>query len=150
MSEEEKKEEAVVEEKTSAPEPTKEEEVEVPKEFKDLVEKIEKMTVMELHSLVKLLEKKFGVSAQAVAVAGPAVAEGGAEEQSTFTVELKSGGDSKINVIKAVKGALGLGLKEAKDIVDGAPSVLKEGMKKEEAEELKKAIEEAGGQVELK
>jgi len=125
-------------------------ELEVPKEFKDLVEKIEKMTVMELNSLVKLLEKKFGVSAQAVAVAAPSAGGDAAEEKSTFTVELKSGGDSKIGVIKAVKAALGLGLKEAKDLVDGAPSTLKEGMKKEEAEELKKAIEEAGGQVELK
>ncbi|HJN62706.1 MAG TPA: 50S ribosomal protein L7/L12 [Candidatus Paceibacterota bacterium] len=130
----------------------KEVEVEVPKEFKDLVEKIEKMSVMELNSLVKFLEKKFGVSAQAVAVASSANDGGdaGVEEQSTFTVELKSGGDSKIGVIKAVKAALGLGLKEAKDLVDDAPSVLKEGMKKEEAEDLKKAIEEAGGQVEFK
>jgi large subunit ribosomal protein L7/L12 len=127
-------------------------EVEIPKEYKDMVEKIEKMTVMELNSLVKLLEKKFGVSAQAVAVAGPAGGgeAGAAEEQSTFTVELKVAGDSKIGVIKAVKAALGLGLKEAKDLVDGVPSVLKEGMKKEEAEALKKEIETAGGQVELK
>ena len=125
--------------------------VEVPKEFKDLVEKIEKMTVMELNSLVKLLEKKFGVSAQAVAVAGPTNGDvGDVEEQSTFTVELKAAGDSKIGVIKAVKAALGLGLKEAKDLVDGVPSVLKDGMKKGEAEELKKAIEEVGGSVELK
>ena len=98
------------------------------------------------------LEKKFGVSAQAVAVAGPANSTDAedAEEQSSFNVELKAAGDSKIGVIKAVKAALGLGLKEAKDLVDGVPSMLKEGMKKEEAEELKKAIEEAGGSVELK
>ena len=145
---EETKPELVKEEKK---EETPAEEVEIPKEFKDLVEKIEKMTVMELNSLVKLLEKRFGVSAQAVAVAGPA--SGGdaeAEEQSTFNVELKAVGDSKIGVIKAVKAALGLGLKEAKDLVDDVPSMLKEGMKKEEAEELKKAIEDAGGSVELK
>jgi large subunit ribosomal protein L7/L12 len=128
-------------------------EVEIPKEFKDLVEKIEKMSVMELNSLVKVLEKKFGVSAQAVAVAAPAGgadAQGGGDEPSTFTAHLTSGGDAKINVIKVVKTVLGLGLKEAKDLVDGAPSVLKEGLKKAEAEELKKAIEEAGGKVELK
>jgi len=162
MSDEIKKDDEVVEapaeeaKKEADPAPalekkeTPKEEVEVPKEFKDLVEKIEKMTVMELNSLVKLLEKKFGVSAAAVAVAGPAASGEAVEEKSTFTVELKSGGDSKIGVIKAVKAGLGLGLKEAKDLVDGAPSVLKEGMKKEEAEALKKAIEEAGGQVELK
>ncbi|PIP86512.1 50S ribosomal protein L7/L12 [Candidatus Campbellbacteria bacterium CG11_big_fil_rev_8_21_14_0_20_44_21] len=126
-------------------------EVEIPKEFKDIVEKIEKMSVMELHSLVKLLEKKFGVSAQAAVFSGPAQAtDEGAEEKSLFTVELKSAGDSKIGVIKAVKAALGLGLKEAKDLVDQVPSVLKEGMKREEAETLKKEIEEAGGKIELK
>jgi large subunit ribosomal protein L7/L12 len=137
----------------TAPAPVAEEaEVEVPAEFKDLVEKIEKMTVMELNSLVKLLEKKFGVSAAAVAVAGPGGVAGGdaPEEKDSFNVELKAAGDSKIGVIKAVKAALGLGLKEAKDLVDGAPSMLKEGMKKNEAEELKKAIEEVGGSVELK
>ena len=146
------KEEVVAPVVEEAPQPQAEvEEVEVPAEFKDLIEKIEKMTVMELNSLVKLLEKKFGVSASAVAVAGPAAGgDSGEDEQSSFNVELKSAGDSKIGVIKAVKAALGLGLKEAKDLVDAAPSTLKEGMKKAEAEELKKAIEEAGGQVELK
>lgn len=148
---EEVKKEPSKEEEKKEETPQEEEEIEVPDEYKDLVEKIEKMTVMELNALVKFLEKKFGVSAQAVAVAGPAAGgEAGAEEQSLFTVELKSAGDSKINVIKAVKASLGLGLKEAKDLVEGAPAVLKEGVKKEEAEEMKKVIEEAGGQVELK
>jgi large subunit ribosomal protein L7/L12 len=123
---------------------------EVPKEFKALVEQIESMSVLELHKLVKLLEERFGVSAQAVAVAAPAAAAPGAEEQSLFTVELTSGGSQKIAVIKVVKAALGLGLKEAKDLVEGAPAVLKTGMKKEEAENIKKQIEEAGGQVTLK
>jgi large subunit ribosomal protein L7/L12 len=145
------KEESKVKVEEKPLDPARNDSAESPKEFKDLVEKIEKMTVMELHSLVKLLEERFGVSAQATAVAAPATeGDAGGEEQSSFTVELKSGGDSKIGVIKAVKAALGLGLKEAKDLVDGVPSVLKEGMKKEEAEELKKAVEEAGGSVELK
>lgn len=123
--------------------------IETPAEFKDIVEKIEKMSVLELNTLVKFLEKKFGVSAQAVAVAGPAAGPA-AEEKSAFTVHLADAGAQKIAVIKAVKEALGLGLKEAKDLVDAAPSVLKDGMKKEEAEALKAAIETAGGKVELK
>lgn len=125
--------------------------VEVPAKFKDLVEKVESMSVLDLNELVKVLEKKFGVSAQAVAVATGGA--GGAEavaEKDSFTVELTSVGEQKIQVIKAVKEALGLGLKEAKDLVDGAPSVLKEEVKKEEAEAMKKAIETAGGKVELK
>lgn len=127
------------------------EEVEVPAEFKDLVEKIEKMSVLELNQLVKLLEKKFGVSAQATVVAGAAAGDaGGAEEKDSFNVELTDGGAQKIQVIKAVKEVLGLGLKEAKDLVDGAPSMLKEGMPKAEAEALKAKVEEAGGKVELK
>lgn len=128
-----------------------EEEVEIPEKFKDLVETIEQMSVLDLHELVKLLEKRFGVSAAAVAVAG-APAEGGAgeEEKTEFNVELKDSGAQKIAVIKVVKAALNLGLKEAKDLVDGAPAVLKEGMPKEEAEELKSKIEEAGGTVEMK
>lgn len=126
------------------------EEVVVPAKFKDLVEKIESMTVLELHELVKLLEKKFGVSAQAATVmAGPA-ASGAAEEKDTFTVELVSAGDQKIQVIKAVKEVLALGLKEAKDLVDSAPAVLKDEVKKEDAEAMKKAIETAGGKVNLK
>jgi len=129
--------------------------VEVPAKFKKLVDEIEKMNVLDLSELVKVLEKKFGVSAQAIAAvaAAPAVGAGGAEaeeEKSTFDVELSSSGDQKIQVIKAVKEVLMLGLKDAKDLVDGVPMMLKEGMKKEEAEALKKKIEEAGGKVELK
>lgn len=126
--------------------------VAVPAEFKDMVEKIEKMTVLELNKLVKLLEQKFGVSAQAVAVAAPGAGAGAGagEEKSIFTVELTGAGDNKIAVIKVVKEVAGLGLKEAKDLVDGAPAVLKEGVKKEEAEELKKKLEEAGATVTLK
>jgi large subunit ribosomal protein L7/L12 len=124
--------------------------VEIPKEFKALVEQVEKMTVLELHSLVKLLEKRFGVSASAVAVAGPAAAADAGEEQSEFTVELTEAGAQKIAVIKAVKEVLGLGLKEAKEMVDGAPAVVKEGMKKEDAETLKAKLEEAGAKVTLK
>lgn len=125
--------------------------VEVPAKFKDIVEKIETMSVLELHELVKVFEEKFGVSAQAVVVAGAAAGAGeAAEEKDSFNVNLASAGDQKIAVIKAIKEALGLGLKEAKDLVDGAPSMLKEGMKKDEAEALKKAVEEAGGKVELK
>ncbi|MEK9160836.1 MAG: 50S ribosomal protein L7/L12 [Patescibacteria group bacterium] len=116
-----------------------------------MVEEIEAMTVLELSELVKVFEKKFGVSAAAVAVAGPAAAgSAGGEEKSTVNVELTDGGASKIGVIKVVKEVLGLGLKEAKDLVDAAPSILKEGLKKEEAEELKKKIEEAGGKVTFK
>ena len=122
----------------------------IPAKFKDLVEKIESMSVLELHELVKLLEKKFGVSAAAMAVAAPGAAGPAAEEKSMFNVELTDAGAQKIQVIKAVKEALALGLKEAKDLVDAAPSMLKEGMKKEDAETLKKAIETAGGKVTLK
>ncbi len=143
---------AVVEEATAAPVEEAKEEVkaEVPAEFKELVEKVEKMTVLELHSFVKVLEAHFGVSAQAVAVAAPGAGDGGGEEQSEFAVELTEVGGQKIAVIKAVKEALGLGLKEAKELVDGAPDVLKEGMKKEDAESLKAKLEEAGAKVTLK
>lgn len=116
---------------------------------KDLISQIEKMSVMDLHELVKALEEKFGVSAAAVAAAPVAAAAAG-EEKSTFNVELTDAGAQKIAVIKVVKEALGLGLKEAKDLVDAAPSALKTDMKKEEAEALKKAIEAAGGKVTLK
>jgi len=126
------------------------EQVEIPKKFKDLVEQVENMSVLELHELVKLLEKKFGVSAAAVAVAGAVAGGEAAEEKDSFDVELTGAGDSKIGVIKAVKEVLGLGLKEAKDLVDGAPAMLKQGMKKEEAEALKAKVEEAGGAVTLK
>jgi len=117
----------------------------------DFIQFIEKMTITELNDLVKALEEKFGVSAAAVAVAAPAAAGAAAgEEKTTFNVELKDGGAQKIAVIKIVKEVLALGLKEAKDLVDGAPKMLKEGMKKAEADDLKKRIEEAGGKVELK
>ncbi len=122
--------------------------VEVPEKFKALVEQVENMSVLELNELVKLLEKKFGVSAAAVAVAGPAGAA--AEEQSEFTVVLTSDGGAKIPVMKAVKEILGLGLKEAKELVEGIPANIKEGVSKEEAEEVKGKIQEAGGKVELK
>lgn len=128
------------------------ESVEVPEEFKALVEQVEKMSVLELHELVKVLEKRFGVSASAVAVAGPAAGgdAGGGEEQSEFNVELADAGAQKIAVIKAVKEALGLGLKEAKEMVDSAPAVVKENAKKEDAEALKAKLEEAGATVNLK
>lgn len=127
------------------------EDVEVPAKFKDIVDAIENMSVLDLHELVKLFEKKFGVSAAAVAVAGGAAGgDAGAEEKTDFDVELTSAGDSKIGVIKAVKGALGLGLKEAKELVDSAPAMLKTGMSKDDAEALKGEIEAAGGSVELK
>ena len=129
--------------------PVAEATVEVPSKFKDIISAVEKMSVLELHELVKVLESHWGVSAAAVAVAGPAAAEA-VEEKDSFTVHLVDVGAQKVQVIKAVKDALGLGLKEGKDLVDAAPSVLKEGMKKEEAEALKKAVEAAGGKVELK
>ena len=131
----------------------KDEVVEIPAKFKALVESIEKLSVLELNELVKLLEKKFGVSAVAVAVAPAAGGAGAAptgEEKTSFNVELKESGANKIAVIKVVKEVLGLGLKEAKDLVDSAPKMLKEGMKKAEADEFKKKIETAGGKVELK
>lgn len=132
-------------------EDTQNQTVEVPAKFKNLVETIENMSVLELNELVKLLEKKFGVSAAAVAVAAPGGAPAAStEEKSSFDVELKDAGGNKIAVIKVVKEVLALGLKEAKDLVDAAPSKLKDGMKKEDAEALKKKIEDAGGKVELK
>ncbi len=128
--------------------------VEVPAKFKSIVEEIEKMSVLDLSELVKILEDKFGVSAAApVAIAAAPGAAGdatGAEEKTEFDVELSSVGDNKISVIKAVREITEKGLKEAKDMVDGAPVVLKAGAKKEEAEEIKKKIEAAGGGVTLK
>ena len=127
--------------------------VEVPEQFKALVEQIEQMSVIDLAELVKVLEDKFGVSAAAPAMmmAGPAAGgEAAAEEQSSFDVEITEAGDSKINVIKVVREITGQGLKEAKGIVDAAPAVVKEGASKEEAEELKKKLEEAGAVVTLK
>ena len=119
----------------------------------EIVEKIEKLTLLEAAELKKALEEKFGVTAAApmmMAAAPAAAAAAPVEEKTEFTVELKSSGAAKINVIKVVRAATGLGLKEAKDLVDGAPKVVKEGLNKDEAEKLKKEIEEAGGQVELK
>jgi large subunit ribosomal protein L7/L12 len=134
----------VVEEKVEA-------EVEVPEKFKKIVAEIEKMSVIELSELVKTFEKKFGVSAAAVAVAGPAAAGAPAEDaKSTMNVELTDAGANKIAVIKAVKEALALGLKEAKDLVDGVPSMLKENASKDDAEALKAKLEEAGAKVTLK
>lgn len=116
-----------------------------------IIEAVEKMTVLELNTLVKAIEEKWGVSATAVAVAGPAAGgDAGADEPSTFTVELTDAGAQKIAVIKVVKEVLGLGLKEAKDMVDAAPSAVKEGLKKEDAEALKAKLEEAGAKVTLK
>lgn len=124
--------------------------VEVPAKFKKLVDEIEKMSVMDLAELVKVLEEKFGVSS-AVATAAPTAAPTEVEEEKTiFTVELKDAGSQKIQVIKAVREITAKGLKEAKDLVDKAPQVIKENVKKEEAEELKKKLEEAGAIVELK
>ncbi len=118
--------------------------------FNDIFEKIEKLTVVELSELVKALEEKFGVSAaMPVAVAGAAAGGGETAEKTSWNVMLKAAGDQKINVIKIVKDAMGVGLKEAKDIADGAPKMLKENLKKEEAEELKKKLEEVGATVEL-
>ncbi len=132
-------------------EDTQNQSVEVPAKFKTLVEAIEIMSVLDLNELVKLLEKKFGVSAAAMAAAAPGASPAAAaEEKSSFDVELKDVGANKIAVIKVVKEVLALGLKEAKDLVDAAPSKLKDGMKKEDAEALKKKIEDAGGKVELK
>ena len=117
----------------------------------EFIEEIKKLTVVELAELVKAIEEEFGVSAVAAAapVAGAAVAGGAAEEKSAFNVVLKSAGDQKIKVITAVKNALGLGLKEAKDLVDGAPKTLKENVAKAEAEELKAKLEEVGAEIEL-
>jgi large subunit ribosomal protein L7/L12 len=128
------------------------EEVEVPEKFKAIVSAIEEMSVLDLHELVKLFEKKFGVSAAAVAVAGAGAGAGdaGADEQSSFTVELVDAGASKIGVIKAVKEILGLGLAEAKGMVEGVPAELKKDVAKAEAEEMKAKLEEAGAKVNLK
>lgn len=130
--------------------PTVEAKAEVPAKFKDLVAGVEKMSVLELHELVKALEAHWGVSAAAVAVAAPGAGAEAGEEKTAFNAHLADAGAQKVQVIKAVKDALGLGLKEAKDLVDATPTLLKEGMKKEEAEALKKAVEAAGGKVELK
>lgn len=125
----------------------------VPEKFKALVETVEKMSVLDLAELVKVLEDKFGVSAAAPAMmmaAAPGAGAAAAEEQTSFTVELTSSGDQKINVIKAVRELTQLGLKEAKDMVDGAPKVVKEGVDKATADTMKKKLEEAGAKVTIK
>jgi large subunit ribosomal protein L7/L12 len=117
----------------------------------DILEAVGGMTVMELNDLVKAFEEKFGVSAAAMAVAGPAAAAAApVEEQTEFSVVLTSYGEKKVEVIKVVRAATGLGLKEAKDLVDGAPKPVKEGVAKADAEALKKQIEDAGGKAEIK
>ncbi len=119
----------------------------------DILEAVGNLTVLELNELVKAFEEKFGVSAAAMAVAAPGAAAAGgaaAEEQSEFTVILAAAGDKKVEVIKVVRAATGLGLKEAKDVVDGAPKPVKEGVSKADAEALKKQLEEAGAKVEIK
>ncbi len=125
------------------------------KKFEDLIKKIEEMSVADLAEFVKVLEEKFGVSAMPVVAAGAGAGAGGGEEaggeaKDSFDVVLEAAGDNKIQVIKAVKEITGLGLKEAKDLVDGAPKPVKEGAKKDEAEEIKKKLEEAGATVSLK
>ncbi len=117
----------------------------------DILEAVGSMTVMDLNDLVKAFEEKFGVSAAAMAVAGPAAgAAAAAEEQTEFTVVLTGAGDKKVEVIKVVRAVTGLGLKEAKDLVDGAPKPVKEGVSKADAEALKKQLEDAGAKVEVK
>ena len=126
--------------------------VEVPEKFKSIVESVEKLSAIELSELVKVLEGKFGVSAAApmMMAAGGAAAGAAAEEKTEFNVELTEAGANKINVIKVVREVTGLGLKEAKDIVDAAPKMVKENMPKADAEALKKKLEEAGAKVTLK
>ncbi len=127
--------------------------VKVPEKFEKIVNEIEKMSVLDLAELVKILEEKFGVSAAAPAMMmapGAGAAGEAVEAKDSFDVEITDGGANKINVIKAVRELTEMGLKEAKDLVDGAPKVLKEGVKKEEAEAMKKKLEEAGAKVTLK
>lgn len=128
-----------------------EEQATVPEKFKSMIESIEKMSVMDLAELVKILEKKFGVSAAAPAMmmAGPAAAAP-VEEKTSFNVEITEAGANKIAVIKAVRALTEMGLKDAKDLVDAAPKMLKEGVKKADAEAMKKTLEEAGAKVTLK
>jgi len=157
MVEKKKTVEKKVADKSTEKKSAEEKEVKIPEKFQKLVLEIEKMSVLELSELVKILEEKFGVSAAAPVMAGPAVAGGGAEgsteaveEKSEFDIEVTSSGDSKINVIKAVREITGLGLKDSKDLVDAAPKVIKEKVAKAEAEETKKKLEEAGATVTLK
>jgi large subunit ribosomal protein L7/L12 len=116
----------------------------------DIIEAIGQKTVLEVVELIKAMEEKFGVTAAAAAAAGPAAAAAVVEEQTEFTIMLTETGEKKVNVIKVVRELTGLGLKEAKAVVDGAPGVVKEGVSKDEAEAAKKALEEAGAKVELK
>ena len=144
------------EEKTTTEAPAAEEtkkDVEVPAKFKGIVDEISNMSVIDLSELVGILEDKFGVSAAApvaVAAAPGAATEGGDDAQTSFTVELTGAGDNKIAVIKAVREITELGLKDAKDLVDGAPKAIKENVGKEDAEGMKKQLEEAGASVTLK
>ena len=116
----------------------------------DILEAVGSMTVMDLNDLVKAFEEKFGVSAASMAVAGPAAAAAAVEEQTEFTVMLLAAGDKKVEVIKVVRAVTGLGLKEAKDLVDGAPKAVKEAVSKADADALKKQLEDAGAKVEVK
>ena len=116
----------------------------------DILEAVSNMTIMEIVDLISAMEEKFGVSAAAVAVAAPAAAAAVVEEQTEFDVILTSFGENKVTVIKTVRGITGLGLKEAKDAVEGVPTVLKEGIPKAEAEDIKKLLSEAGATVEIK
>jgi len=116
----------------------------------DIINAVSEMSVMQVVELIKAMEEKFGVSAAAAAAAGPAAAAAAVEEQTEFNVILAEAGEKKVNVIKAVRELTGLGLKEAKALVDGAPSTVKEGVSKDEAEAAKKSLEEAGAKVELK
>ncbi|MFH1029755.1 MAG: 50S ribosomal protein L7/L12 [bacterium] len=148
MSEEAKQEQAV--ENTA-----EEKEVKVPEKFAKIISEIEKMSVLDLSELVKILEKKFGVSAAAPVMAmgimpGASVEAAPAEEKTEFNVELTNAGANKIAVIKAIRTVTELGLKEAKDLADGAPKVIKEGVAKADAENIKKVLEEAGAKVTLK
>lgn len=126
--------------------------VDVPEKFKALVDQLSNLSVADLAELVKVLEDKFGVSAAApvMAVAAPGAGAAAAEEQTTFNVELAAAGGNKISVIKVIRELTQKGLKEAKDLVDAAPKIVKEGVGKEEAEQMKKKLEEAGGTVTLK
>ncbi len=141
----------VEEAKAAAPEAAKKDVV-VPEKFKNLVSEIEKMNVLDLSELVKVLEDKFGVSASApmAMAAAPAGAGAEVEEKTEFDLELAAAGTQKIQVIKVIRELTGKGLKEAKDICDGAPKIVKEKMPKKDAEEAKKKIEAAGGKANLK
>ncbi|MNZ30227.1 50S ribosomal protein L7/L12 [compost metagenome] len=116
----------------------------------DIINAVSEMSVMQIVELIKAMEEKFGVTAAAAVAAGPAAAAAVVEEQTEFNIILTEAGEKKVNVIKVVRELTGLGLKEAKAVVDGAPGVVKEGVSKEEAESAKKALEEAGAKVELK